>query len=171
MDIDLIKNKIRNIPNFPMPGIQYKDITPLLQNYETFQGVISLFSEEFSRKKIDVIVGIESRGFIFAAPLALKLECSFALARKKGKLPYKVVSQNYELEYGTDTLEMHVDGIEKDQNVLIIDDLLATGGTAEAVGSLVNQLEGNIVSYAFMIELTDLKASEKINPLFSLIKY
>ena len=171
MDIDLIKNKIRNIPNFPMPGIQYKDITPLLQNYETFQGVISLFSEEFSRKKIDVIVGIESRGFIFAAPLALKLECSFALARKKGKLPYKVVSQNYELEYGTDTLEMHVDGIEKDQNVLIIDDLLATGGTAEAVGSLVNQLGGNIVSYAFMIELTDLKASEKINPLFSLIKY
>ena len=171
MDIDLIKSKIRNIPDFPKPGIQYKDITPLLQNYETFQGVISLFSEEFSRKKIDVIVGIESRGFIFAAPLALKLECSFALARKKGKLPYKVVSQNYELEYGTDTLEMHVDGIEKDQNVLIIDDLLATGGTAEAVGSLVNQLGGNIVSYAFMIELTDLKASEKINPLFSLIKY
>tara|TARA_Y100000996_G_scaffold17808_1_gene13252 strand:+ start:307 stop:822 length:516 start_codon:yes stop_codon:yes gene_type:complete len=171
MDIDLIKNKIRNIPNFPMPGIQYKDITPLLQNYETFQGVISLFSEEFSRKKIDVIVGIESRGFIFAAALALKLECSFALARKKGKLPYKVVSQNYELEYGTDTLEMHVDGIEKDQNVLIIDDLLATGGTAEAVGSLVNQLEGNIVSYAFMIELVGLNGSKKVNPIFSLIKY
>ena len=93
------------------------------------------------------------------------------LLEKKDKLPYKTVSQNYDLEYGTDTLEMHVDGIEKDQNVLIVDDLLATGGTAEAVGSLVNQLGGKVVSYAFLVELTDLYGSEKVNPLFSLIKY
>ena len=171
MNLDRIKNKIRNIPDFPKSGIQYKDITPVLQNYDVFQKVINLFYEEFNEKNIDVVVGIESRGFIFAAPLALKLKCSFVIARKKGKLPYKTVSQNYDLEYGTDTLEMHVDGIEKDQNVLIIDDLLATGGTAEAVGSLVNQLGGKVVSYAFMVELTDLYASEKVNPLFSLIKY
>jgi len=171
MDLDLIRNKIRNIPDFPKSGIQYKDITPVLQDHVIFKKTINLFYDKFNKKNIDVIVGIESRGFIFAAPLALKLGCSFVLARKKGKLPHNTVSQNYELEYGTDTLEMHTDAIQSGQNILIIDDLLATGGTAEAVGSLVNQLSGNIVSYTFLIELTDLKASEKINPLFSLIKY
>ena len=171
MDLDLIKNTIRNIPDFPKPGIQYKDITPVLENSTVFKKVIDLFYNQFKNKEIDVIVGIESRGFIFAAPLALKFQCSFVLARKKGKLPSETVSQNYQLEYGTDALEIHADAIKSGQNVLIIDDLLATGGTAEAVGSLVNQLGGKIVSYAFMIELADLHGSKKVNPLFSLIKY
>ena len=171
MDLDLIKNTIRNISDFPKPGIQYKDITPVLENSTVFKKVIDLFYNQFKNKEIDVIVGIESRGFIFAAPLAIKCQCSFVLARKKGKLPSETVSQNYALEYGTDALEIHSDAIESGQNILIIDDLLATGGTAEAVGSLVNQLGGNIVSYAFMIELADLHGSEKVNPLFSLIKY
>jgi len=171
MELDLIKNTIRNISDFPKPGIQYKDITPVLQNHVVFQKVINMFYEKFKNSNIDVIVGIESRGFIFAAPLALKLKCSFVLARKKGKLPYKTASQNYELEYGSDTLEMHIDSIESGQNILIIDDLLATGGTAEAVGSLVNQLGGKIVSYVFMIELTDLEGDKKADPSFSLIKY
>ena len=170
MDLDLIKNTIRNIPDFPKPGIQYKDITPVLENGKVFKKVIDLFYNKFKNKEIDVIVGIESRGFIFAAPLALKLNCSFVLARKAGKLPSETVSENYELEYGTDSLEIHKDAIKPGENILIVDDLLATGGTAKAVGSIVSKLCGNIVSYVFLIELEDLGGANLVQPIFSLIK-
>ena len=140
MDIDKIKNSIRNVPDFPKPGIQFKDITTLLQNLDAFGETIDFFYNTFINENIDVIVGIESRGFIFAAPLSLKLGCKFALARKPGKLPYNTISEEYELEYGTDAIEMHKDAIIDGDRVLIVDDLLATGGTANATGSLVKRL-------------------------------
>ena len=173
MDINNIKNSIRNIPNFPKPGIQYKDITTLLLDHEAFKETIKLFSNAFKNKEIDVIVGIESRGFIFAAPLAIELGCRLALARKPDRLPYKKVSQNYKLEYGSDKLEMHVDAINKKDKVLIIDDLLATGGTANAVGKLVSKLEGQIISFAFLIQLNNLKGIKALYPhqVFTIVDF
>ena len=171
MDIEHLKNSIRNIPDYPKPGIQFKDITPILQDPELFGNVIDIFYDRYKSEKIDVIVGIESRGFIFAAPLALKLGCSLAIARKPGKLPYETVSAEYSLEYGVDALELHTDAIKKGDRVLIVDDLLATGGTAKATGSLVDKLGGTIVSYAFLIELEELKGTELIQPVFSMIKF
>ncbi len=171
MDIEHLKNSIRNIPDYPKPGIQFKDITPILQNPELFGNVIDIFHDRYKNEKIDVIVGIESRGFIFAAPLALKLGCSLAIARKPGKLPYETVSAEYSLEYGVDALELHTDAIHKEDRVLIIDDLLATGGTAKATGSLVDKLGGIIVNYAFLIELEELKGTELVQPIYSMIKF
>jgi adenine phosphoribosyltransferase len=171
MDIEHLKSSIRNIPDYPKPGIQFKDITPILQDPELFGNVIDIFHDKYKSEKIDVIVGIESRGFIFAAPLALKLGCSLAIARKPGKLPYETVSAEYSLEYGVDTLELHTDAIKKGDRVLIVDDLLATGGTAKATGFLVDKLGGTIVSYAFLIELEELKGTELIQPVFSMIKF
>ena len=173
MDIELIKKNIRNIPDFPKPGIQFKDITTLLQNNEAFEETIDCFYNAFKNKEIDVIVGIESRGFIFAAPLSLKLGCKFVLARKPGKLPSDTISEEYELEYGTDAIEMHKDAINDGDNVLIVDDLLATGGTAKATGSLVKKLNGNLVSYAFVIELLELNGADllDVKPVFSIVKY
>ncbi len=171
MDIERIKKSIRNVPDFPQPGIQFKDITPILQDPELFGNVIDIFHDRYKNEKIDVIVGIESRGFIFAAPLALKLGCSLSIARKPGKLPYETVSAEYSLEYGVDTLELHTDAIKKGDRVLIVDDLLATGGTAKATGSLVDKLGGIIVNYAFLIELEELKGTELIQPVFSMIKF
>jgi len=162
MDIEQIKNSIRNVPDFPQPGIQFKDITTLLMDPEIFRDCIEIFYEEFKNSGIDVVVGIESRGFIFAAPLALKLNCSLALARKPGKLPAEKVSETYDLEYGTDSLEMHVDAIQEGSNVLIMDDLLATGGTASAVNNLVNNLGGQVQAIAFLIILNDLDGREKL---------
>ena len=132
MDIDKIKNSIRNVPDFPKPGIQFKDITTLLQDRDVFQETIDIFYQQFKDKEIEAVVGIESRGFIFAAPLALKLGCRFVLARKPGKLPGETIAEEYELEYGTDSIEMHKDAIDNGDRVLIVDDLLATGGTALA---------------------------------------
>ena len=173
MNIERIKKSIRNVPNFPKPGIQFKDITTLLQNNDAFGETIDLFYNTFKNKKIDVIVGIESRGFIFAAPLSLKLSCKFALARKPGKLPSDIISEEYELEYGTDAIEMHKDAINDGDRVLIVDDLLATGGTAKASGSLVKKLGGKIVSYAFVIELVELNGIDLLdtNPVISIVKY
>ena len=173
MDIEHIKKSIRNIPNFPKPGIQFKDITTLLQNNNAFGETIDCFYNAFKNKEIDVIVGIESRGFIFAAPLSLKLGCKFVLARKPGKLPSDTISEEYELEYGTDAIEMHKDAINDGDNVLIVDDLLATGGTAKATGSLVKRLNGNLVSYAFVIELLKLNGAYLLDakPVFSIVKY
>ena len=162
MDIKQIKNSIRNVPDFPQPGIRFKDITTLLMDPEIFSECIKLFYEKFKDSGIDVVVGIESRGFIFAAPLALKLNCSLALARKLGKLPADTVSESYELEYGTDSLEMHVDAIQKGNNVLIMDDLLATGGTASTVNNLVSNLGGNVQAIAFLIILTELGGRKKL---------
>ena len=173
MDIDKIKNSIRNVPDFPKPGIQFKDITTLLQDPDVFKEAIEAFYDAFKDKGIDVIVGIESRGFIFAAPLALKLGCRFVLARKSGKLPSETIAEKYELEYGTDAIEMHTDAIGKGDKVLIVDDLLATGGTAKATGTVVQKLQGEIISYAFLIVLMNLKGEESLNPIqvFKILKY
>jgi len=173
MDIERIKKSIRNVPDFPKPGIQFKDITTLLQNLDAFGETIDFFYNTFKNENIDVIVGIESRGFIFAAPLSLKLGCKFALARKPGKLPYNTISEEYELEYGTDAIEMHKDAIIDGDRVLIVDDLLATGGTANATGSLVKRLNGKIISYAFVIELVELNGAGllDVNSVYSIVKY
>jgi adenine phosphoribosyltransferase len=173
MDIEYLKSSIRNIPDYPKPGIQFKDITPILQDPELFGNVIDIFYDRYKSEKIDVIVGIESRGFIFAAPLALKLGCSLAIARKPGKLPYETVSAEYSLEYGVDTLELHTDAFKPDEKVLIMDDLLATGGTAKAAGELVRKLKGDIVCFSFLINLVELKGVNmlKPHPVFSIIEY
>jgi len=173
MDIERIKKSIRNVPDFPKPGIQFKDITTLLQDSDVFQETIDIFYQQFKDKEIETVVGIESRGFIFAAPLALKLDCKFALVRKPGKLPSDTVAEEYKLEYGSDVIEMHQDAIQIGDRVLVVDDLIATGGTAKATGSLVNKLGGEIVSYAFLIELLDLKGADFLctNSVFSIIKY
>ncbi len=164
MDIEHLKNSIRNIPDYPKPGIQFKDITPILQNPELFGNVIDIFYDRYKSEKIDVIVGIESRGFIFAAPLALKLGCSLAIARKPGKLPYETVSAEYSLEYGVDALELHTDAIKKSDRVLIVDDLLATGGTASAVSKMVSRLNGEIISFCFLIKLNNIRGENKLKP-------
>ena len=173
MDIEHLKNSIRNIPDYPKPGIQFKDITPILQNPELFGNVIDIFYDRYKNEKIDVIVGIESRGFIFAAPLALKLGCSLAIARKPGKLPYETVSAEYSLEYGVDTLELHTDAFKPGEKVLIMDDLLATGGTAKAAGELVTKLKGDIVCFAFLINLVELRGVNMLKPhqVFSIVEY
>jgi adenine phosphoribosyltransferase len=172
MDIEHIKKSIRNVPDFPKPGIQFKDITPILQDPELFGNVIDIFYDRYKSEKIDVIVGIESRGFIFAAPLALKLGCSLAISRKPGKLPYETVSEKYSLEYGVDALELHTDAIKEGDRVLIIDDLLATGGTVKASIELVKKLKGELIGCAFLIELLDLNGAELFHPIgyFSIIK-
>jgi adenine phosphoribosyltransferase len=173
MDIEHLKNSIRNIPDYPKPGIQFKDITPILQNPELFGNVIDIFYDRYKNEKIDVILGIESRGFIFAAPLALKLGCSLAIARKPGKLPYETVSAEYSLEYGVDTLELHTDAFKPGEKVLIMDDLLATGGTAKAAGELVTKLKGDIVCFAFLINLVELRGIDMLKPhhVFSIVDF
>ena len=173
MDISRIKNSIRTIPDFPKAGIQFKDITTLLQDCDAFKESIDVFYNRFKDKQIDVIVGIESRGFIFAAPLALELGTRFTLARKPGKLPSEVLTQEYQLEYGTDAIEIHKDAINNGDKVLIVDDLLATGGTARATSSIVKKLGGEIVSHAFLISLTFLNGYELLvpDPVFSIIEY
>jgi len=172
MNIEHLKSSIRNVPDFPKPGIQFKDITPILQNPKLFGNVIDIFYDRYKNEKIDVIVGIESRGFIFAAPLALKLGCSLAIARKPGKLPYETVSAEYSLEYGVDTLELHTDAFNPGEKVLIMDDLLATGGTAKAAGKLVKKLKGKIECFAFLINLVELKGIDmlKPHPIFCIVE-
>ena len=173
MDIDRIKNSIRNVPDFPKPGIQFKDITTLLQDKDAFGEAIEAFYSGFKDKEIDVIVGIESRGFIFAAPLALRMGCRFVLARKPGKLPSETIAEEYALEYGTDAIEMHIDAINKGDKVLIVDDLLASGGTAKATGSVVKKLKGEIIGYAFLIILDDLNGVDILSPtpVFNILEY
>ena len=172
MDIEHLKNSIRNVSDFPKPGIQFKDITTLLQDIDVFQETIDIFYQQFKDKEIEAVVGIESRGFIFAAPLALKLGCSLAIARKPGKLPYETVSAEYSLEYGVDTLELHTDAFKPGEKVLIMDDLLATGGTAKAAGELVKKLKGDIVCFSFFINLVELKGIDmlKPHPIFCIVE-
>ena len=164
---------IRDIPDFPKPGITFKDITPLLSSHEAFAYCIDGFVEEFENKRIDVIAAAEARGFLFAAPLALKLGVGMVPIRKPGKLPFKKHSYSYELEYGTDTLEMHIDGIEAGQNVLVIDDLLATGGTVQACCEMIDACKANIAACAFLIHLKFLDGAKKLEkyPIFSLVDY
>ncbi len=168
-----LKKFIRDIPDFPKQGIVFKDITPLLKNQEAFKKAIDLIANKFKKEKIDLVVSVESRGFIFGAPLAYKLKAGFVLVRKKGKLPYKTRNVSYQLEYGTDTLEIHEDAIESGSRALIVDDVLATGGTVRAVAELLKQQNANIVGASFLIELKFLKGKDKLKdfPIFSIIKY
>ncbi|MBU0547877.1 MAG: adenine phosphoribosyltransferase [Candidatus Omnitrophica bacterium] len=169
----LLEKSIRNIPDFPKPGILFRDVTTLIKNKSAFKKSLDLLAKKYKAKKIDKIVGVEARGFIFGAALAYKIGAGFIPVRKKGKLPYKTISTTYELEYGTDTLEIHKDAIASGEKVLIIDDLLATGGTVKAVVDLVNQLQGKIAGIGFIIELVDLHGRDKLKeyPLYSLIKF
>ncbi len=167
------KKYIRTIPDFPKKGIMFRDITTLIKNGPAFRKVVDEIANRYKKEKIDIIVGAESRGFIVGAAVAYKLGVGFVLVRKKGKLPHRTISTTYELEYGTDTVEMHKDGIRRGQRVLIVDDLLATGGTASAAVDLVKKLGGKIVGIAFIIELVDLKGREKLKgyDVFSLVEY
>ena len=172
-DEEFIKNKIRTIPNFPKPGIMFRDITTLLLDPEGMKKTINIFYNRYKERKIDIVAGIESRGFIIAGILADKLNKGLVPIRKKGKLPYQIVSQEYELEYGTDKIEIHADAIKKGDNVLLIDDLIATGGTANAAANLIEKLGGNVEEIAFIIELSYLKGRDKLNKwkFFSIINF
>ncbi|MFC2074976.1 adenine phosphoribosyltransferase [Bdellovibrionota bacterium] len=172
-DIQLIKSNIREVPDFPKKGILFYDITPVLGQSELFQKTVDIFAHHYLNQQIDMVVAIESRGFIFGSPLAYKLKTGYTVVRKVGKLPYKTIRKSYELEYGTDHLEMHEDAIKPGMKVLIVDDLLATGGTALATSNLVEELGGEVVSIAFLVELTALKGREKLGDreLLTLIKY
>jgi len=168
-----LKNYIREIPDFPKPGILFRDITPLLAEPTAFQDVIDRLVNHYRDKQITAVLAAEARGFIFAAPLALALGARFIPIRKPGKLPFETKSFDYELEYGTDSLEMHTDSIHADDRVLIVDDLLATGGTALACIELAKHSNAELVSCAFLIELSFLQARDKMNgcDVFSLIQY
>jgi adenine phosphoribosyltransferase len=173
-NINLLKQSIRSINDYPKPGIIYRDITPLLKSPDLFSLVIDM-SAELVDGSIDLIAAIDARGFIFGSALAQKLRKGFIPIRKRNKLPYKVISQEYSLEYGVDQLELHIDAITPTQKILLIDDVLATGGTAEASAKLVNQLGGEIVSMIFIIELLGLNGRQHLeeysNNIHSLITY
>ncbi len=160
--MDTLKQKIRSIPDFPKPGILFYDVTTLLRDPEGFRHSIDAMCAPYEKGSIDLIVGIESRGFILGAAMADRLGAGFVPVRKLGKLPGKTVRESYSLEYGTDSLEVHDDAIEKGQRVLIVDDLLATGGTAAAVTKLVKKLGGDIVGLAFLVELGFLPGRKKL---------
>jgi len=168
-----LRSYIRDVPDFPQEGIIFKDITTLLQSPEAFKYVIDRFVDEYKDKGIDGIVAMDARGFIFGAPLAYQLGVPFILGRKPGKLPAECVSASYALEYGTDSLEMHTDSISKGQKILIVDNLLATGGTMSAVIELVEKLGGVIAGIAFVVELTFIPGRERIGdyPILSLVQY
>ena len=172
-DLESIRGAIRDIPNFPKPGIVFKDITPLLCNGALFARTIDIFADRYRQQKIDMVLGIESRGFIVGAALAYKLGAGFCIVRKPGKLPYQTHSASYDLEYGTDTLEIHVDALPHNARVVIADDLIATGGTAAATAKLVSRIGAQVVECAFVIELAFLKGRDKLQPykVFSILRY
>jgi adenine phosphoribosyltransferase len=157
-----IERSIRNVPDFPKSGIQFKDITPVLADARLFSGCIDLLIDGFKPGQVDAIVGIDARGFIFAAAAAIKLQAGFVPVRKKGKLPYQTHEQEYELEYGTSSIAMHVDALKPGHRVLLIDDLLATGGTAAAAAALVKKLGAEILEISFLIELKFLNGRDRL---------
>jgi adenine phosphoribosyltransferase len=171
--MDSLKSKIRNVPDFPKAGILFYDITTLLRDREGFQQTIESLTEPFRALAIDVVVGVESRGFILGGAVADRLGAGFAPVRKKGKLPSKTVRETYDLEYGTDCLEIHADAVEAGQRVLIVDDVLATGGTAAATTALVRQLGGAVQALAFLVELEFLNGRAKIpnETIHTVLKY
>jgi adenine phosphoribosyltransferase len=171
--MERIKNLIRDVPDFPLKGIVFKDITPVLKDPKAFGQIIDAFSKMYKGKKIDAIVGIESRGFIIGAPLALKMGIPFVPIRKVGKLPYDKIRVSYKLEYGESTIEIHTDALEKGQRVIIVDDLLATGGTTAASIELIEKLGAEVVKCAFVIELGFLNGRDKLpkGKVDSLITY
>ncbi len=172
MNVEELKGFIRDIPDFPKPGILFKDITPLLADARALAATVDRLAEPFLGS-VDLVLGIESRGFIVGAPVAYRLGVGMAIARKPGKLPYHRVTQQYQLEYGVDSLEIHQDAIAANSRVLIVDDLLATGGTAEAAIGLVNALKGQLVGCAFIIELGFLRGRARLAEAkcLSLIRY
>ena len=173
MSVDSLRAQIREVPDFPKPGILFYDITTLIKQPKPFAEVIDLLVEPFAGTKVDVVVGMESRGFIFSAPMAIRLEAGFVPVRKLGKLPAETISVEYALEYGTNTLEVHKDAIAPGQKVLIVDDLLATGGTVLGTIDLVKQLKGDIVGLSFLVELRFLKGRARLGgyDIHSVIQY
>lgn len=168
-----LKAAIRDVPDFPIKGIIFKDITPVLQDGKLFREAVDAIADRHKGKKVDAVIGIDARGFIFAGAVAYKLGVGMIPIRKKGKLPWKTVATSYTLEYGSETSEMHIDAVKKGDNVIIVDDLLATGGTAMAACTLVKQLGANVAEIDFLIELAFLKGRDRLkgNPVFAAISY
>lgn len=168
-----IKSKIRTVPHWPIKGVMFRDITTLLQDPQAFKFAVDELYNRYKDKKIDKVVGIESRGFIFGAVLSYKLNAGFVPIRKKGKLPYKTLTEEFEKEYGKDRVEIHLDGINKGDRVLVVDDLIATGGTVSAAIKLVEKLGGEIVECAFLIGLPDLKGQDKLKgyKVFTMVEF
>ncbi|MEM2121799.1 MAG: adenine phosphoribosyltransferase [Candidatus Woesearchaeota archaeon] len=173
MKVEELKKYIRNIPDFPKKGIIFRDITPLLKNPSAFNYVINSFAKELKSKKVDFVVSAEARGFILGAALAYKLKAGFIPLRKPGKLPYKTIRHSFKTEYSIDAFEIHSDALKKGSRVVIVDDVLATGGTASAAVKLVKKLGAKVLGVLFLIELEALKGREKLKGenVFSLIKY
>ena len=173
MVMELLKSKIRSVPDFPKAGINFFDITTLLRDRDGFRFTIEAIAKPFEDRKIDIVVGVESRGFILGGAVADRLGAGFAPVRKKGKLPSHTVQETYDLEYGTDCLEIHSDAVDPGQRVLIVDDVLATGGTAAATVALVRKLGGDVHALAFLIELTFLNGRAKLGneTIHSVLKY
>jgi len=171
--IEQLTRAIRNVPDFPQPGIQFKDITPVLSDPRLFASSIDHLTGHFKPGSIDAVVGIDARGFIFAAAAAYKLKCGFVPVRKKGKLPHHTYEQSYDLEYGSNTIAVHMDAVKPGSRVVLVDDLLATGGTAGAAANLLQRLGAEILEGTFLIELSFLKGREKLKgfPVRSLIVY
>ncbi len=172
MQVEELRKLVRDVPDFPKPGIMFRDITPLIGNARACAAMVDMMAEPFLGK-IDVVLGIESRGFIVGAPVAYRLGVGLTIARKPGKLPFHTIGESYELEYGSAGLEVHEDALVRGARVLIVDDLLATGGTAEAALRLARKLQGQVVACAFVIELGALNGHRRLEPVpcFSLIKY
>ena len=170
---DSIVKAVRDIPDFPVKGVIFKDITPILSDIDLYNKIVETIVDKYKDKNITKIAALESRGFIFGISIAQKLNVPFIPIRKKGKLPYKTVSATYSLEYGTSTVEMHIDAVNENDNVLIVDDLLATGGTACAAIELVQKLKGNVAACAFVIELTFLNGKDKLKDIeySSIVQY
>lgn len=168
-----LKELIRNVPDFPEPGVMFKDITTLLKDADAFEEVVDRLASEYVDKDIDVVVAMESRGFIFGAPLAYEIGAAFVPVRKFGKLPAVTVTQEYNLEYATSRLEMHVDAVKAGQRVLIVDDLLATGGTARVTADLIEALGAEVAGFAFVVELLFLNGRKRLEgyPVLALIQY
>jgi len=175
MLLQKLKDTIRDVPDFPKPGILFKDITPLFHDQSLCNEIVDEFANRFAKNNLNAIIGVESRGFLFGFALANKLNIPFILVRKTGKLPYKTISSEYDLEYGSAKIEMQVGEIQKDWNVLIHDDLLATGGTAEAAAKLVKMQNGKVAGFAFVVELDFLKGKERLTKysenIVSLVNY
>lgn len=163
--LSLIKSSIKSIENYPKPGILFRDVTSLLEDAKAYQATIQLFVDRYKEMGFTKVVGTEARGFLFGAPLALELGLGFVPVRKPGKLPRKTVGQTYDLEYGTDTLEIHVDAIQPGDKVLVVDDLLATGGTIEATAKLIRQLGGEVEHAAFVINLPEIGGDKRLQGL------
>src|SRR6476659_11302193 len=162
MDSDYLRQHVRDVLDYPKPGIVFKDITPLLGHADAFRATVDALAEPYATTRVDKVIGIEARGFVFAAPVAYGLQAGFVPVRKPGKLPWEIEREEYELEYGTDLLEIHRDAVHPGEHVLIVDDVIATGGTAAATANLVERLGGTVIGLTFVIELDFLHGRNKL---------